>query len=74
MVVNDSGSGIPREARETVFQPYISTKTSGTGLGLAITRQIVEAHGGTIEIMEAPGGSFLITLPKRRSPSSARNA
>jgi two-component system NtrC family sensor kinase len=65
--VADSGPGIPADAREQVFEPFFTTKPQGkgVGLGLAISRQIVEAHRGTIEITESPGGgaTFEIRLP-----------
>ncbi len=63
--VDDRGTGIPEEIRARVFDPFFSTKGEGTGLGLAITRQIVEAHGGTLvcEPREGGGTSFRIVLP-----------
>jgi signal transduction histidine kinase len=49
------------------FAPFVSTKVDGSGLGLAISKRIVEEHGGTIEIANAPeGGARLrIRLPQR---------
>ncbi len=66
--VRDEGEGVPAEQQEAVFEPFVSTKERGTGLGLAITRQIVEAHGGTIRYEAVPGGgaSFLVRLPAAR--------
>ena len=63
--VDDRGAGIPEDVRSRIFDPFFSTKGEGTGLGLAITRQIVEAHGGTIacEAREGGGTSFRILLP-----------
>jgi len=65
--VADSGPGIPPNAREQIFEPFFTTKEpgKGVGLGLAICRQIVEAHRGTIEIRETPGGgaTFEIRFP-----------
>jgi signal transduction histidine kinase len=63
--VDDRGSGIPEEVRSRIFDPFFSTKGEGTGLGLAITRQIVEAHGGSIVVEPREGGgtSFRILLP-----------
>ena len=63
--VDDTGPGMPPSLRADAFEPYRSTKPGGNGLGLATTRRIVEAHGGSIEALEAPGGGarFRITLP-----------
>jgi two-component system NtrC family sensor kinase len=65
VTVDDRGSGISDEVRSRIFDPFFSTKGEGTGLGLAITRQIVEAHGGTISCAPRDGGgtSFRIALP-----------
>jgi signal transduction histidine kinase len=62
--VRDDGPGIPAEDRKRVFEALFTTKAKGSGLGLALCRRIMEAHGGTIEIEDQPGGaSFLLTLP-----------
>ena len=65
VTVDDRGSGISEDVRARIFDPFFSTKGEGTGLGLAITRQIVEAHGGTIACSPRDGGgtSFKIALP-----------
>ena len=50
--IEDTGSGIDPKILEHIFDPFISTKgTKGTGLGMSIVKTIVEAHGGTIEIL-----------------------
>jgi len=65
IVVADDGPGIPDEARLQVFEPLFTTKSKGTGLGLTICRQIVERHGGSIEILDIrPGTAFRIRLPR----------
>ena len=63
--VADTGSGIPPENLDRVFEPYFSTKETGTGLGLAIVKKIVEDHHGTIEVYSAPseGTVFTVRLP-----------
>jgi two-component system nitrogen regulation sensor histidine kinase NtrY len=63
--VVDSGSGIPREQRSRVFEPYYSTKEHGTGLGLAIVKRIVEDHSGFIRALpnEPHGTKMIVELP-----------
>jgi PAS domain S-box-containing protein len=65
ILVGDSGPGIPVELRDQVFEPLVTTKTGGTGLGLSICRQIIEQHGGAIELLvsDKPGTIFQIRLP-----------
>jgi len=65
--VEDDGPGIPPEVRERIFEVFYSSRGGGTGLGLPIARQIVERHGGTID-METEvgrGTTFRIQLPRR---------
>jgi signal transduction histidine kinase len=66
LVVDDNGSGIDVDVREKVFDPFFTTKKGGTGLGLAVTRQIVEAHGGTIacEARVPKGTRVSVHLPR----------
>jgi two-component system, LuxR family, sensor kinase FixL len=63
--VSDNGIGIKPSERESVFEPFHSTKETGTGLGLSISRSIVEAHGGTLDLAPNPdnGVTFTMTLP-----------
>ena len=65
IVLADDGPGIPPELRENVFEPLFTTKPKGTGLGLTICRQIVQRHGGTIELIETgnQGAAFQVRLP-----------
>ncbi|HSB77149.1 MAG TPA: ATP-binding protein [Candidatus Methylomirabilis sp.] len=67
LTIADSGPGVPPEAREQIFEPFFTTKErgGGTGLGLTICRQIVEEHGGSIQMNDTPGGgaTFVIRLP-----------
>lgn len=65
--VSDTGTGIPLEIRDKIFQPYYSTKgpDKGTGLGLSTVGEIVKQHGGNIRFTSQLGGgtTFLIELP-----------
>ena len=70
LCVADSGSGVPAEMRERIFDPFVQLETkaratrSGRGLGLAFCRLAVEAHGGTIRVEDGnPGAVFRIRLP-----------
>jgi two-component system nitrogen regulation sensor histidine kinase NtrY len=52
--VIDNGKGLPREHRQRLLEPYMTTRDKGTGLGLAIVKKIVEDHGGHLELHDAP--------------------
>ncbi len=54
--VIDNGKGLPRENRQRLLEPYMTTREKGTGLGLAIVKKIVEDHGGRLELHDAPAG------------------
>ncbi len=58
----DRGSGMNETVLTNALVPFYSTKRSGTGLGLALTREIVEAHGGTITLSNREGGGLVVTL------------
>ena len=61
----DYGSGMDKKTQARLFEPFFTTKKRGTGLGLSIVRQIIDLHGGTIEVESAPGEgtTFRIELP-----------
>jgi signal transduction histidine kinase len=64
--IADTGSGIPAELRERLFEPFVSHgKESGTGLGLAIARSIAKAHGGSLTLISENGqpADFCVELP-----------
>ena len=63
--IADTGPGIPKEIKEQIFNPFFTTKKSGVGLGLAIVSKIVDAHCGTVKLVNAPGrgACFHVTLP-----------
>jgi len=60
--IADSGSGIPEDIRNKIFEPYFTTKKEGTGLGLAIARKIVEDHGGKIIVTTREGFPTVIKI------------
>ena len=70
--VEDDGPGIPAEVRERIFEVFYSSRGGGTGLGLPIARQIVERHGGTVQVdsVEGQGTTFRIRLPRHQPKSS----
>ena len=65
--VRDDGCGIPAEILPRLFEPFLTTKESGkgVGLGLAVSQNIVEGHGGRIEVQSelGKGTTFTVTLP-----------
>lgn len=66
--LRDNGPGLPPRARENLFVAFEgSARSGGTGLGLAIAREITEAHGGVLALVDVGQGTrFDITLPTRR--------
>jgi signal transduction histidine kinase len=72
--IADTGSGIPAEVVDRLFDPWVTTKAvgHGSGLGLAIVRDVVRAHGGSISAYNrAVGALFVIELPAATSDRSA---
>ena len=71
--VRDTGPGVPDELRDRIFEPFVTGRQGrgGTGLGLAITRDIVAAHGGTIQALPNPGGG---TVMRVELPAKMENA
>jgi signal transduction histidine kinase len=65
--VEDDGPGIPADTLDRIFDVFYSNRGGGTGLGLPIARQIVDRHGGAIEVdtAEGEGTTFRIRLPRR---------
>ncbi|MGB3415520.1 MAG: PAS domain-containing sensor histidine kinase [Mesorhizobium sp.] len=75
--VIDNGKGLPRDNRQRLLEPYMTTREKGTGLGLAIVKKIVEEHGGRLELGDAPadfhgghGAMVSVFLPLAASSGS----
>ena len=66
IVVEDNGKGLPKEGRERLTEPYMTTRSKGTGLGLAIVKKIMEDHGGHLALDDREGGGARISLVFRR--------
>jgi nitrogen fixation/metabolism regulation signal transduction histidine kinase len=72
LLIEDNGPGLLNPAN--VFTPFYTTKPSGSGVGLVLSRQIAEAHGGTIEISNRAGGrGCLVRVVLPRAPHQQRN-
>ncbi|MBS0539484.1 MAG: HAMP domain-containing protein [Proteobacteria bacterium] len=76
--VTDNGKGLPKEGRDRLTEPYMTTRSKGTGLGLAIVKKIMEDHGGSLTLADREGGGARISLVFRRDAkeiaSAARHA
>lgn len=72
MEIEDDGPGIPLGLLERIFEPFFTTKTDfGTGLGLWVTKEIVDRHEGSIQVVSplsdgAPGTAFVVLLPRAK--------
>ena len=76
ITIADNGIGLP-EDRARLFEPYVTTRSEGTGLGLPIVKKIIEEHGGTLALQDAPvfqgqsnfGAMAVIMLPALTDPT-----
>jgi len=65
--IEDDGNGIETEIMEKIWDPFFTTKEKGTGLGLGIVKNLIEAHGGSLNIENRPerGARVTVQLPVR---------
>jgi len=65
ILFSDTGQGIEPESLMRIFEPFFTTRPEGTGLGLAITKNIIESHGGTLEVESesGKGTTVIVSLP-----------
>jgi two-component system nitrogen regulation sensor histidine kinase NtrY len=80
VAVSDNGKGWPKDNRQRLLEPYMTTREKGTGLGLAIVAKIIEQHGGIVELIDAEpdptgrvGACVTFTLPLQ-SPTRSLEA
>ncbi len=70
LLIRDTGSGIPAEVKERLFEPFVTTRSTGSGLGLTIVRRAIDAHRGQLTFTSAPDGhrgtTCVIRLPLTR--------
>jgi signal transduction histidine kinase len=59
---DDQGKGIADEVLEKIWDPFFTTKEMGTGLGLGIVKNIIESHGGSIQIVNRDQGGARVTV------------
>lgn len=72
--IADNGTGLPPD-RARLFEPYVTTREKGTGLGLPIVKKIIEEHGGTLALLDAPvfaGNTHPGALAEIRLPRTVR--
>lgn len=77
--VRDNGTGLSKQHRSRLLEPYVTTKAKGTGLGLAIVKKVIEQHGGTLTLQDvtdvsddAHGALVRVTLPLHDEQSAGR--
>ncbi|HEX9148193.1 MAG TPA: ATP-binding protein, partial [Thermoanaerobaculia bacterium] len=75
LALRDTGSGMPREILDHIFEPLFTTKRTGTGLGLAVAQRVIARHGGMIDVESEPGKgttvSILLPAATLESPKAA---
>ena len=72
--IMDNGTGLPPD-RARLFEPYVTTRDKGTGLGLSIVKKVIEEHGGTLALLDAPvfdGNAHAGAMAEIRLPRLAR--
>ncbi len=62
VTISDNGPGLPKQGRERLTEPYVTTRLKGTGLGLAIVKKIMEDHGGDLVLEDNDGGGARVRL------------
>ena len=72
ITMQDTGTGIPDDIRDKIFEPYFTTREFGSGLGLTLTYKIIKEHAGDIEVSSKPGAGTTFTVCIPVSPRARR--
>jgi PAS domain S-box-containing protein len=75
LFIKDTGSGIPKDIKRRIFDPYFTTKDNGTGLGLYLVQYIANAHDGWVDVesQRGSGSNFMLTLPVYNEEMEKKN-
>ena len=60
--LTDNGSGIPADILDQIFVPFFTTRENGSGIGLSLSRQIMQLHGGSLQVHSIPGKETVFSL------------
>ena len=72
ITITDNGTGVPEDLLSSIFEPFVTSKSSGSGLGLALVSKIVSDHGGVISCDSEPGRTrFRLLLPVAAEDSAS---
>lgn len=76
LTIDDNGPGVSEGDRNSIFDPFVSSKIKGNGIGLAVVRRIVKRHSGTIDISGSPlgGARFTVSVPMEQTKEKRANA
>ncbi|MEO7999913.1 MAG: ATP-binding protein, partial [Gemmatimonadaceae bacterium] len=75
IAISDDGPGIPESVRNTLFEPFVTTKSGGSGLGLPVVHRAIDAHHGLVVVDALEAGSrFTILLPRLQERVTAATA
>ena len=69
--VRDNGPGVPADIAASLFEPFVSSKSSGSGLGLALVAKVIGDHGGIIEFESHPRRTMFRVLLPLAAPRAA---
>jgi two-component system, NtrC family, nitrogen regulation sensor histidine kinase NtrY len=71
--VSDNGPGIPADIADQIFVPFFTTRENGSGIGLSLSRQIMQLHGGTLQVHSIPGKETVFSMTFALSTNLQKN-